>query len=166
MLSRSCCLALCSCIYGALGSLEFLILLGNPTGSLSPGTTLDLIKCRNAQNFPAFQTVNVITNEGVGIQVLDCQHDLLHGDTVIRPNLGRDGPEGVGRSGGTEGVSLVPATERPLSLRLPTNRLGTASGGRLAGCLSGGNCRGADLFLNAGLFRIHGGIHKDGVFPH
>lgn len=93
---------------------------GQP-GRLSTGPALDLIERGHSQDFTALQAVNVITNESVWIEVLDCQHDLLHGNAIVRTHLGSDGPESVRSTCGPEGIGLISGAERALGLLLTTH---------------------------------------------
>ena len=95
LLRRRLWLLLSGCIHGALGRLKRLILLGDQASGLSSGATLNLVQGRDAQHFATLQAIDVITNEGVRIEILDCQHDLLHGNAIIRTHLRSDGPKRV-----------------------------------------------------------------------
>ncbi|MCY1490561.1 hypothetical protein D9M68_243220 [compost metagenome] len=58
----------------------------------------DLLLVRQAQHLAALQAVDVAAEEGIGIEVLDGQHGLVHGHAAVRTGAGSDLPQRVTRS--------------------------------------------------------------------
>ena len=153
-------------IHGTLWRLELLILLADDAGGFSPGTALDLVPGGYSQHFTALETVDVATDKGIRIEVLDGQHDLLHGYAVIRANTGSDRPESIGGTGRAKGIRGITTAERTFRLGLAADRFAAAGcrSGRLGGTRSRARC--SHLFTDAGILGIHGRINQHRIFTH
>ena len=113
-------------IKGALGLLKILILLSNNTNRLSTSAATDLLCRRNTQHLTTLQPVDIVVNKCVRVQILKGQHNLLHGQPVVRTNSRRNSPQCVRRTCWPKRARLITGASGLLYSGLATSRFGIA----------------------------------------